>query len=78
MLLLWKDQPPLPDPRPGTAWARSGLTPVLQRVGKRREFSSVMAITPDGPETEEESSTEAIARQSTITALRKPALCSSQ
>jgi transposase len=29
-------------------WARRGITPVLQRVSKRREVSSVVAITPDG------------------------------
>ncbi|WP_201842320.1 transposase [Microvirga zambiensis] len=34
--------------RPGTTWARRGLTPVLRRVSKRREVSSIVAITPDG------------------------------
>ena len=34
--------------RPGTTWARRGITPVLQRVSQRREVSSIVAITPDG------------------------------
>jgi hypothetical protein len=34
--------------RRGTTWARRGLTPVLQRVSKRCEVSSIVAITPDG------------------------------
>src|SRR5829696_4190812 len=34
--------------RPGTTWAPRGLTPVLRRVSKRREVSSIVAITPDG------------------------------
>ena len=34
--------------RPATTWARRGLTPVLQRMSKRREVSSIVAITPDG------------------------------
>jgi len=34
--------------RPGTTWARRGVTPVLRRVSKRREVSSVVAVTPDG------------------------------
>jgi transposase len=34
--------------RPDTTWARRGLTPVLRRVSKRREVSSIVAITPDG------------------------------
>ncbi len=34
--------------RPATTWARRGLTPVLRRVSKRREVSSIVAITPDG------------------------------
>jgi transposase len=34
--------------RPGTTWARRGVTPVLRRVSKRREVSSTVAVTPDG------------------------------
>src|SRR3954452_7820998 len=34
--------------RPGTTWARRGLTPVLRRGGKRGGGSSIVAITPDG------------------------------
>ncbi len=34
--------------RPATTWARRGLTPVLRRVSKRREVSSIVAVTPDG------------------------------
>jgi hypothetical protein len=34
--------------RPVTTWTRRGVTLVLQRVSKRREVSSVGAITPDG------------------------------
>ncbi|MBV1795741.1 transposase [Siccirubricoccus sp. G192] len=34
--------------RPGTTWARRGVTPVLQRLSKRREVSSVVAVTPAG------------------------------
>ena len=34
--------------RPGTAWARRGATPLLRRVSKRREVSSIVAVTPDG------------------------------
>ena len=34
--------------RPATTWARRGLPPVLRRVSKRREVSSIVAITPDG------------------------------
>lgn len=32
----------------GTTWARRGTTPVLRRVSKRREVSSIVGITPDG------------------------------
>ncbi|QRM33488.1 transposase [Microvirga sp. VF16] len=35
-------------PRPDTTWARRGLPPLLRRVSKRREVSSIVAITPDG------------------------------
>jgi len=34
--------------RPGTTWARRGATPLLRRVSKRREVSSIVAVTPDG------------------------------
>ena len=34
--------------RPGTTWARRGATPVLRRLSKRREVSSVVAVTPAG------------------------------
>ncbi|MBV8869924.1 MAG: IS630 family transposase [Acetobacteraceae bacterium] len=34
--------------RPGTTWARRGLTPVLTRLSKRREVSSIVAVTPAG------------------------------
>jgi transposase len=34
--------------RPGTTWARRGVTPVLQRLSKRREVSSIVAVTPAG------------------------------
>src|SRR3954464_472104 len=34
--------------RPGTPWARRGATPLLQRVSKRREVSSIVAVAPDG------------------------------
>src|SRR3954454_21038564 len=34
--------------RPGTTWARRGATPLLQRVSKRREVSSIVAVAPDG------------------------------
>src|SRR3712207_8530036 len=34
--------------RPGTTWARRGVTPVLRRPSKRREVSSVVAVTPAG------------------------------
>ena len=34
--------------RTGTTWARRGRTPVLRRVSKRREVSSIVGITPDG------------------------------
>jgi transposase len=34
--------------RPGTTWARRGVTPILQRLSKRREVSSVVAVTPAG------------------------------
>jgi transposase len=34
--------------RPGTTWARRGATPVLRRLSKRREISSVVAVTPAG------------------------------
>ena len=35
--------------RPDTTWARRGLTPLLRRVSKRREVSSVVAVTPIAP-----------------------------
>src|SRR3954452_15034137 len=44
---LGRDRPQLPDPAGhdlGTAWA----DPVLRRVSKRREVSSIVAIAPDG------------------------------
>ncbi|UVF18404.1 transposase [Microvirga terrae] len=47
-LVLWDETGHSLRIRPGTTWARRGLTPVLQRVSKRREVSSVVAITPDG------------------------------
>src|SRR5215217_2995848 len=47
-LLLWDETGHSFRARPGTTWAPRGLTPVLQRVSKRREVSSVVAITPDG------------------------------
>jgi transposase len=47
-LLLWDETGHSFRARPGTTWARRGLTPVLQRVSKRREVSSAVAITPDG------------------------------
>jgi transposase len=34
--------------RPGTTWAPRGAPPVLRRVSKRREVSSIVAVTPDG------------------------------
>jgi transposase len=34
--------------RPGTTWARRGATPLLRRVSKRCEVSSIVAVTPDG------------------------------
>ena len=34
--------------RPGTTWARRGVTPVLTRLTQRREASSIVAITPAG------------------------------
>src|SRR3712207_9312723 len=34
--------------RPGTTWARRGVTPVLRRLSKRREVASVAAVTPAG------------------------------
>src|SRR3712207_3352104 len=34
--------------RPGTTWAPRGATPVLRRVSKRREVSSIVAVAPDG------------------------------
>src|SRR3712207_8797462 len=34
--------------RPGATWARRGVTPVLRRLSKRREVSSVVAVTPAG------------------------------
>jgi hypothetical protein len=34
--------------RPGTTRARRGATPLLRRVSKRREVSSIVAVTPDG------------------------------
>src|SRR3712207_8481374 len=33
---------------PGTTWALRGATPVLRRLSKRREVSSVVAVTPAG------------------------------
>jgi transposase len=47
-LLLWDETGHSFRIRPGTTWARRGLTPVLRRVSKRREVSSVVAVTPDG------------------------------
>jgi transposase len=47
-LVLWDETGHSFRIRPGTTWARRGITPVLQRVSKRREVSSVVAITPDG------------------------------
>jgi transposase len=47
-LLLWDETGHSFRARPGTTWARRGLTPVLRRVSKRRAVSSVVAITPDG------------------------------
>jgi transposase len=47
-LVLWDETGHSFRIRPGTTWARRGLTPVLRRVSKRREVSSVVAITPDG------------------------------
>src|ERR671920_876139 len=47
-LVLWDETGHSFRIRPGTTWARRGLTPVLQRVSKRREVSSIVAITPDG------------------------------
>src|SRR5215213_3403826 len=47
-LLLWDETGHSFRARPGTTWARRGLTPLLRRVSKRREVSSVVAITPDG------------------------------
>ena len=34
--------------RPGTTWSRRGVTPILQRLSKRREVSSIVAVTPAG------------------------------
>jgi transposase len=34
--------------RTGTTWARRGTTPVLKRISKRREVSSIVGITPEG------------------------------
>src|SRR5215210_5193222 len=47
-LVLWDETGHTFRIRPGTTWARRGLTPILRRVSKRREVSSVVAITPDG------------------------------
>jgi transposase len=47
-LLLWDETGHSFRARPGPTWARRGLTPVLRRLSKRREVSSVVAITPDG------------------------------
>lgn len=47
-LLLWDVAGHSFRARPGTTWARRGITPILQRVSKRREVSSIVAITPDG------------------------------
>jgi hypothetical protein len=34
--------------RPGTTWARRRVTPARRRLSKRREVSSVVALTPAG------------------------------
>jgi transposase len=47
-LLLWDETGHSFRARLGTTWARRGITPVLRRVSKRREVSSVVAVTPDG------------------------------
>ena len=47
-LLLWDETGHSFRARPDTTWARRGLTPVLRRVSKRREVSSMVAVTPDG------------------------------
>src|SRR5215211_1427269 len=47
-LLLWDETGHSFRARPGTTWARRGLTPLLRRVSKRREDSSVVVVTPDG------------------------------
>jgi transposase len=47
-LLLWDETGHSFRARPGTTWARRGLTPLLKRLSKRREVSSIVAITPDG------------------------------
>ena len=47
-LLLWDETGHSVRARPDTTRARRGLTPVLRRVSKRREVSSVVAVTPDG------------------------------
>lgn len=47
-LLLWDETGHSFRARPGTTWAQRGLTPVLRRLRKRREVSSIVAITPDG------------------------------
>ncbi len=47
-LVLWDETGHSFRIRPGTTWARRGLTPVLRRVSKRREVSSIVAVTPDG------------------------------
>lgn len=47
-LLLWDETGHSFRARPGTTWARRGVTPVLERLSRRREVSSVVAVTPDG------------------------------
>ena len=46
--LLWDETGHSFRARPGTTWARRMMTPVLRRVSKRREVSSIVAMTPDG------------------------------
>src|SRR3954452_11953504 len=47
-LVLWDETGHSFRARPGTTWARRGLTPVLRRVGKRGGASSSVATPPDG------------------------------
>lgn len=47
-LLLWDETGHSFRARPGTTWARRGIASVLKRASKRREVSSIVAITPDG------------------------------